>query len=315
MARRTTTPSSGARAAGQTTIATMFSACTTDFSKEVGKTVEVKGDWWVGGTAAERRAWHLVKIIDYAPSHQFEVTRKGQPTTHRTGKALKIRVVEKGEDDDEDAWMDVMQYQKYRVRYDEKLKGDAIVEKARGLLETAAKAAADGDDQAGARAADDGGDAGGGADAVAAMSDKEKKARYKSVVALLYKDMTVYRPAKSGKSGSWKFKCLLDNEELWEPSAKDKPPTGTSRRSKHIREKHPRVWLEFIVPLSPHVRGRVIDGTYVKLMSFKEAFHLNWLFAKMIAADRRPTSMGRTRAFESVRACLAVQRVVPLREK
>ena len=105
MASRSKTPSSGARAAGQTTIASMFSASTIDFSKEVGKTVEVKGDWWVGGSAAERRAWHLVKIIEYAPVHQFEVTRKGHPTTQRSGKALKIRVVDKGE---EDGWTSLM---------------------------------------------------------------------------------------------------------------------------------------------------------------------------------------------------------------
>ena len=35
----------------------LFGAASTDWLKEVGNAVEVKGDWWVGGSADSRRTW------------------------------------------------------------------------------------------------------------------------------------------------------------------------------------------------------------------------------------------------------------------
>ena len=91
----------------------MFSAAATNWESEVGKKVEVKGDWWVGGTASERRKWHTVTVIEYKGRHEFDVVRKGQPTTQRIGKALKIRV-DAVDDGSEDAWMDVNNMQSTR---------------------------------------------------------------------------------------------------------------------------------------------------------------------------------------------------------
>ena len=84
----------------------MFSAAATHWATEVGKRVEVKGVWWVGGSAAERSKWHTVTVIEHTTQHEFEVKRKGQPTSTRVGKALKIRV-DAVQDGSEDAWMDV----------------------------------------------------------------------------------------------------------------------------------------------------------------------------------------------------------------
>ena len=207
--------------AAQQNLRQMFSAAATNWQQEVGKRFEVKGNWWVGGSAAERAKWHVCTVIEYTAEHEFEVKRKGQPASTRRGKALKIRV-DAVDDEAEDAWMDVNQYQKYKERYDQKLKDDAIVENARGLLKDALAVDGDHDDNS-----DDGSGAGGGAARV--QSDASK---YKSVIKLLFKDCKEYRPSRTGKTGSWKMKCLLDNHELWEPSPKEKAPTSTSRRSK-----------------------------------------------------------------------------------
>ena len=130
-----------------------FSAAATNWESEVGKKVEVKGDWWVGGTSAERRKWHMVTVIEYKGRHEFDVVRKGQPTTQRIGKALKIRV-DAVDDSSEDAWMDVNQYAKYKERFLQKVKDDAIVENARTLLKGALSTDADDDDGNGAGGGD-----------------------------------------------------------------------------------------------------------------------------------------------------------------
>ena len=127
------------------------------------------------------------------------------------------------------------------------------------------------------------------------VSDNE---RYRSIVKLLFTDCKEYRLSRTKKSASWKFKCLLDKGEVWEPSLKDKAATSTSRRSKYIRVHHPRVWAEFIVPISPHVRGRMVDGQYIPLRSFKNAFGTHWKYAKVVAKDRRPTALGKTSSFD-----------------
>lgn len=258
----------------QQNLRSMFSAAATNWSAEVGKKIEVKGNWWVGGTTAERSKWHLVTVIEYTDQHEFEVRRKGQPASTRVGKALKIRV-DAVDDESDDAWMDVNQYAKYKERYEQKLKDDAIVESARELLKGALPTADDDDGN--------GGGGGDGSDGTADMTDSQ---RYKSVIKLLFTDCKEYRPSKTGKSGSWKMRCLLDKGELWEPSLRNKAPTSTSRRSKYIRVNHPRVWAEFIVPISPHVRGRMVNGEYVPLKSFKDAFGAHWLYAKMVAKVR-----------------------------
>jgi hypothetical protein len=199
----------------------MFSAAATNWEQEVGKKIEVKGNWWVGGSAKERAKWHVCTVMEYTSEHEFEVRRKGQPGTTRKGKALKIRV-DAVDDEAEDAWMDVNQYSKYKERYEKKLKEDGIVENARELLKEALEVPGENDD-------DDGNGGGGGGGGGGARADA---AKYKSVIKLLYKDVKEYRPSKSGKTGSWKMRCLLDGNDIWEPSLKNKAATSTSRRSK-----------------------------------------------------------------------------------
>lgn len=208
--------------AAQQNLRQMFSAAATNFQQEVGKKIEVKGNWWVGGSAAERAKWHVCTVIEYTAEHEFEVKRKGQPASIRRGKALKIRVDAVG-DLAEDAWMDVNQYSKYKERYDQKVKEDAIVENARTLLKDALASDDQQDDDDGNGGDGDGAAGGGGA----ASSSK-----YKSVIKLLFTDCKEYRPSRTGKTGSWKMKCLLDQHLLWEPSPKEKAATSTSRRSK-----------------------------------------------------------------------------------
>ena len=145
--------------AAQQRLRHMFSAAATNWEKEVGKKVEVKGNWWVGGTAAERGKWHMVTVIEYTGHHEFEVKRKGQPTSQRIGKALKIRV-DAVDDSSEDAWMDDNQYAKYKGRFEQKVKDGAIVENARTLLRGVLGTVADDDDGNGA-----GGDDGSSPDA------------------------------------------------------------------------------------------------------------------------------------------------------
>ena len=140
-------------APAQQNLKSMFSAAATNWEGEVGKKVEVKGDWWVGGTPAERRSWHMVTVLEYTARHEFDVVRKGQPTTQRIGKALKIRV-DAVDDSSEDAWMDVNQYAKYKERHLQKVKDDAIVENARTLLKGALSTDADDDDGNGAGGGD-----------------------------------------------------------------------------------------------------------------------------------------------------------------
>ena len=190
-----------------------FAAAGTDFAREVGKSVEVKGDWWEGGTASERRSWWKVTVMEYSKSHDFEVQRKHQPKTTRTAPALRIRL-ETAQDDSEDAWMvrcsrqisrsrlrplysvcaqDCAQYVKYKRIHEEKLKQNAIREKARAAIEGGMKQNADG----GGAAAD------AGDDDVTSMdppelSLAEKKEKYKSVVALLFDCTNQYRVAKGG---------------------------------------------------------------------------------------------------------------------
>ena len=139
--------------AAQQNLKSMFSAAATNWESEVGKKVEVKGNWWVGGTAAERGKWHMVTVIEYTGRHEFEVVRKGHPTSQRIGKALKIRV-DAVDDGSEDAWMDVNQYAKYKERFLQKVKDDAIVENARTLLKGALGTDADDDDGNGAGGGD-----------------------------------------------------------------------------------------------------------------------------------------------------------------
>ena len=119
--------------AAQQNLKSMFSAAATNWESEVGKKVEVKGNWWVGGTAFERGKWHMVTVIEYTNRHEFEVVRKGHPVSQRIGKALKIRV-DAVDDGSDDAWMDVNQYAKYKERFLQKAKDGAIVENARTLL-------------------------------------------------------------------------------------------------------------------------------------------------------------------------------------
>ena len=95
----------------------MLAAQGTDWKKHVGKTIEVKGEWWVGGSASDRRKWWSVRVMDFSPAHEFEVVRKGQPKSTRIAKALRIRLTDNEEDDD-DSWMDVAQYQKYFLRWE-----------------------------------------------------------------------------------------------------------------------------------------------------------------------------------------------------
>ena len=97
--------------AAQQNLKSMFSAAATNWESEVGKKVEVKGNWWVGGTAAERGKYHMVTVIEYVGRHEFGVVRKGQPAARRVRKALKIRV-DAVDDGSEDLWMDVNQYAK-----------------------------------------------------------------------------------------------------------------------------------------------------------------------------------------------------------
>ena len=63
--------------AAQQNLKSMFSAAATNWESEVGKKVEVKGNWWVGGTVAERGKWHMVTAIEYTGRPEFEVKRKG----------------------------------------------------------------------------------------------------------------------------------------------------------------------------------------------------------------------------------------------
>ena len=93
--------------AAQQNLRHMFSAAASNWEKEVGKKAKVKGNWWVGGSAAERSKWHMVTVLEYTAQHEFEVKRKGQPTSARGGKALKIRV-DVVDDSSEDAWMEGM---------------------------------------------------------------------------------------------------------------------------------------------------------------------------------------------------------------
>ena len=57
--------------AAQHNLKSMFSAAATNRESEVGKKVEVKGIWWVGGTAAERGKWHMVTVIEHTGRHGF----------------------------------------------------------------------------------------------------------------------------------------------------------------------------------------------------------------------------------------------------
>ena len=47
-------------------------------------------------------------------------------------------------------------------------------------------------------------------------------------------------------------------------------------------EKHRPVYIEFVVPNSPHVRGRLTEqGDFVKLKAFKEAFATHRKYTKV----------------------------------
>jgi hypothetical protein len=157
----------------------VFAAAGTDWSKQVGNTLEVKGDWWEGGTASDRRKWFKVKVMSYNPAYQFEVVRKGQPKSTRLAKALRIRVVD-NEEDEEDAWMDVAQYQKYLVRWEDKQKSDSIVDNARGIIERGL-AAEEGPGAEGAAAAE--------ASDAPQMTEHQQHHRYTSVMTLLVTTM------------------------------------------------------------------------------------------------------------------------------
>jgi hypothetical protein len=85
----------------------------TDFTKQVGQTPEVKCNWWEGGTTAQRRSWFVVRVVQFAAVHESAVKREHHATTSQTAPALRIRLV--GGDDEEDgggddAWMDMDQY-------------------------------------------------------------------------------------------------------------------------------------------------------------------------------------------------------------
>ena len=59
--------SSAARARADATPADLTSAIAEmDWSNEVGQTVAVKRDWWLGGTSAQRRNYHLVRVVAYS---------------------------------------------------------------------------------------------------------------------------------------------------------------------------------------------------------------------------------------------------------
>ena len=56
--------SSAVRARADATPANLTSAIAEmDWSNEVGQAVEVKGDWWLGGTSAQRRNCHLARVV------------------------------------------------------------------------------------------------------------------------------------------------------------------------------------------------------------------------------------------------------------
>jgi hypothetical protein len=68
-ARRATTPAN---------IAADLNATTpVDWTKEVGATVEVKGNWWTGGSADSRRKFYNVRVVAYDAKHVFAFRRKG----------------------------------------------------------------------------------------------------------------------------------------------------------------------------------------------------------------------------------------------
>ena len=82
--------SSAARARADATPANLTSAIAEmDWSNEVGQTVEVKGDWWLGGTSAQRRNYHLVRVVAYSAgvvvSNRLSLTESSRILSqHRT---------------------------------------------------------------------------------------------------------------------------------------------------------------------------------------------------------------------------------------
>ena len=236
--------SSAVRARADATFANLTSAIAEiDWSTEVGQTVEVKGGWRLGGTSAQRRNYHLVRVVAHCAAHEFLVQRKHHPSTKRTAPALRIRLVAREgeeEDVDDDAWMDADQYNVYKIRMDKKREEDRVMEIARQALvglDDDSDSGADADSAGAVATANGEGGAGGGGGACARKraGKKNRSKRYQSVVKRLFVDLNQYQEAGTGRTGKWAFKCILDGSVQWQPSVKNKKPNSTGRLAKWIR--------------------------------------------------------------------------------